>query len=68
MDIRRYRLRHAAGQHGLEMAPGKGVLPLEEEGAGEFEADADQIGVGHQHLAEGGDGLIKQCVAAVFRV
>ena len=66
MDIRRDRLRHAAGQHGLEMAPGKGVLTLEIEGAGKLEADADETGVRHQHLAEGGDRLVKQCVAAVF--
>ena len=64
--VHRDRLRHAAGQHRLEMAPGEGVLSLEVEGAGELEADADQAGIRNQHLAEGGDRLVEKRVAAVF--
>ena len=66
MDICRHELGHAAGQDGLEVPPGKGVLALGEEGAGKFEANANQAGVRHQHPAEGGDGLVEKRVAAVF--
>ena len=41
------------------------VLALEEEGAGQFEAHPDQRGIGDQHLAEDGDGLVKQLAAAI---
>ena len=59
-------LWHAAGQDALEMLPRKGVLPLQEEGAGELQADADQRGIGHQHFAEGGDRLVEKIVAPIL--
>ena len=42
VDVERHRRRRLAGQHLLEMPPRQLVLALEEEGAGEFEADADE--------------------------
>ena len=53
------------GQHDFEMPPREAVLFLEEEGAGEFEPDPDEGGIGDQHLAEGGDRLVEQLVALV---
>ena len=49
------------------MAPGERVLALEEEGAGEFEADAHQRGTPDEHGAEGGDRLVQQIVSSFLR-
>ena len=56
---------HAAGQDPLEVPLGQPVLALEEEGAGQFQAHPDQRGIGHQHLAEGGDRGVEQLTAPV---
>ena len=47
------------------MAPRQPVLLLEEEGAGEFEPDADQLGLLDQDRAERGDGLVEKLLALV---
>ena len=66
LDIGRDLRGHPAGQHRLEMPPGKRVLLLEEEGAGEFKTHTDQTGVHNQHLPEGRDRLVQQIVPLVF--
>ena len=65
-DVERHRRRQLAGQHMLELPPGELVLALEEEGAGELQPNARQLGTPDQHGAEGGDGLVKQLVALVL--
>ena len=47
------------------MAPRQPVLLLEEEGAGEFEPDAEQLRPLDQDRAERGDGLVEQLLAPV---
>ncbi len=47
------------------MPAGEGVLPLEIEGAGQLQADANEAGVDHQHPAEDGDRLVEQLVPPV---
>ena len=58
--VERHPCGGIAGQHALEMVLRQPVLALEEEGAGELEADADEVRAVHQHRAEGGDGLVEQ--------
>ena len=55
-----------AGQHMLEMPPGELVLALEEEGAGELQPNAHQLGPADQHGAEDIDRLVQQFVALVL--
>ena len=47
------------------MPPRQPVLLLEEEGAGELEPDADQLGLLDQDRAERGDGLVEKLLALV---
>ena len=49
-----------ARQDALEMPARLVVLPLQEEGPGEFQAHPDQAGVSYQHCAQGRDGLFQQ--------
>ena len=63
MDIRRYRLRHAAGQHRLEVALRELVFALEEERAGQLQPHPHQPRRLDQHDVEGGDGLVQQRVS-----
>ena len=65
VDVEGHRLWNLAGQDLLEVTLGQPVLSLQEEGPGEFQAQPDQRGVRHQHLAEGGDRLVEQPVALV---
>ena len=65
-DIGRDGRGQVPGQHLLEMALGQRVLALEEEGAGELQAEPDQPGIGDQRLAEGGNGLVEQRVALLL--
>ena len=58
VDVERHTGGRVAGEDALEMLPRQPVLALEEEGAGEFQPDPDQGGVGDQHLAERGDGPV----------
>ena len=66
-DVERHRRRRLAGQHMLEMPPGELVLSLEEEGAGELQPNADELGPADQHGSEEIDRLVKQLVALVLR-
>ena len=48
------------------MLPGKGVLLLQVEGEGQFQANPDQTRIDHQHLPEGRDCFVEQLVPLVF--
>ena len=65
VDVERHPGGRVAGQNLLEMPRRELVLVLEEERAGEFEADADQPGLRDQHGVEGDDRLVEQGVAGV---
>ena len=67
VDVERHRRRRLAGQHQLEMPRRKRVLALEEKGPGELQADPHQLRACDQHGAEGGDRLVQQRRARVFR-
>ena len=64
-DVAGHRRYGAAGEHPLEVLAGEVVLLLEEEGAGELQPHADQLGVVDEDGAEGRDRLVEQGVALV---